>query len=325
MYKIDAHIHWYADHPDCTDMFDRVGLKLLNVCVALDADGSWREDARVYGELASRDPKRFAWCTTFDPFGFGDPDFAERVIAGLVRDFADGAAGCKVWKNIGMEIRKPTGEFLMIDDPVFDPIFGYLQKEGITVLAHIGEPRECWEPLNPDGPHHGYYRAHPEWHMYGRTDFPSYRSIIDARDRMLAKFPKLPVVGAHLGSLEYDVEEIARRLDRYPNFAVDSSARILNLVHQRSAVVRRFFESYQDRILFGTDIVHMQRASTQSPLERRTVLASREDHYRMEGAYFESTDTVHVNGREIEGLGLPEAVLKKFYSTNTVRWYGCFA
>jgi len=33
---------------------------------------------------------------------------------------------------------------------------------------------------------------------------------LQERDRLLARHPKLRVVGAHLGSLEYDVDEIAK-------------------------------------------------------------------------------------------------------------------
>ena len=56
----------------------------------------------------------------------------------------------------------------------------------------------------------------------------------------------------------------SRRLDRYPNLAVDISARLGDLAFQDSAKVRDFFLAYQDRILFGTDVVMRQRPSTMS-------------------------------------------------------------
>ncbi len=321
MQIIDAHIHYHADHPECIQLFKQLELKLFNVCVAQAPGDGWHAEARVYSELAAADTDRFAWCTSFDPFAFERHDHAERVIAQLGQDLADGAVGCKVWKNIGMEIRKPDGDFLMIDDPVFDPVFAFLQKHGVTVLAHMGEPRECWQPLNEASPHHSYYKAHPEWHMFGRTGFPSHAQIIAARDHLLAKFPKLRVVGAHLGSLEHEVAAIAQRFDRYPNFAVDTSARIRDLSFQRSATVRQFFEHHQDRILFGTDIVHRQRASRQSAADRRAALKHLNAHYQMEKAYFESDQPVNVDGHQVQALGLPDVVLDKFYSANALHWY----
>lgn len=157
--------------------------------------------------------------------------------------------------------------------------------------------------------------------MHGKPDFPSHREIIAARDRLLAKFPKLRVVGAHLGSLEYDVAEIARRLDQFSNFAVDSSARMRDLTYQDSGKVKQFFADYPDRILFGTDIVQRQPLSGMSPEERRKKIAYFESRYDMEMAYFESPQIVQIGDRQIQGLGLSGEILDKFYRENAICWY----
>ena len=328
MQKIDAHIHYRADHPDAIALFDDLNLKLLNVCVAHDASGRWRQErAVVYRHLADDNPQRFAWCTTFDPPGFDDvgfatEDYADRVIAGLAQDFAAGAVACKFWKNIGMDIRKPDGSFLMIDDPIFAPIYAYLAAEGKPALMHIAEPLACWQPLtDPDNPHYGYYSQHPEWHMFTKPDYPSHQALMNARDRMLAQHPNLRVIGAHLGSLEYDVAEIARRLDRYPNFAVDTSARLKDLAVQDSAVVRQFILDYRDRILFGTDIVQRRSVSAMDDETRERHLASIRQKYATEFAYYATTSTVTLQNRAVQGLGLPESVLRKLYYDNARAWY----
>ena len=36
----------------------------------------------------------------------------------------------------------------MIDHPQFDPVFDHLQKKGIILMGHLGEPRNCWLPLD---------------------------------------------------------------------------------------------------------------------------------------------------------------------------------
>ena len=70
--------------------------------------------------------------------------------------------------------------------------------------------------------------------MYLHPDHPRKETILAARDHLLAENPKLRVVGAHLGSMETDVDEIAKRFDRYPNFAVDTAARMEYLMLRRA-------------------------------------------------------------------------------------------
>lgn len=319
MLRIDAHVHYVGDHEACLALLGRLDLKLLNISVAHGPDDPWRGRADAFCELAQTYPDRYAWCTTFDEPDGAD-DWAARTIAGLEADLSRGATACKVWKNIGMSARKATGEFLMVDDPIFDPVYAYLARSGRTLIMHIGEPLACWQPLDEDDPHYGYYSTHPEWHMYGRTGVPSHGELIDARDHVLAKFPQLHVVGAHLGSLEYDVKEVARRLDRYPNFAVDTSARTKDLACQDRETVRGFFEAYADRVLFGTDAVIRESHRAMSRDLREAALQRMEARYLREFAYYESDREMDVAGRTVRGLGLPAEVLDRLYAGNAMRW-----
>ena len=321
MKKIDVHIHYSGDHPDCIALLDRLELKLFNVCVAHKPDDPWRKDRANFRKLADEHPDHYAWCTTYDPPYAPEPDYADRVIADLEQDLKRGAVACKMWKNIGMEIVKPSGEFLMVDDAIFDPIYAYLSRAEVPLLMHMGEPLACWQPLSEDNLHAGYYSAHPEWHMYNKPDFPFHQEIIDARDRVLAKHPSLQVIGAHLGSLEYDVAEIAKRLDRYPNFAVDTSARLHDLAWQDREAVRQFFLAYPDRVLFGTDIVQRELQSSLPEAVRGRNLERMQQRYEADFAYYEGEDMLTVRGREVRGLALPAQVLEKLYHENARRWY----
>ncbi len=65
--------------------------------------------------------------------------------------------------------------------------------------------------------------------MYLHPEFPSYEDQIKARDHMLEKHPDLKFIGAHLGSLEWSADELAKRLDKFPNMVVDMAARISHL------------------------------------------------------------------------------------------------
>jgi len=123
------------------------------------------------------------------------------------------------------------------------------------------------------------------------------------------------VVGAHLGSMETNVDEIARRFDRYPNFAVDTAARIEYLMMQPRDKVRAFLIKYQDRVLYGTDLVVMPKDDTEK------ALAEWNDTYARDWKFFATNKTVEVKGRKFQGLELPEPVLRKLYHDNAVRWF----
>ena len=320
--RIDAHIHYADDDPAFLDLLAKRELKLHNICVVHAEFDNWRSQADLYRGMADRFSHRFAWCTSFDLPDFADPSsWADRTIARLEADFTAGAVACKVWKNVGMDIRKPDGSFLMVDDRVFDPVFEYLAAADKTLLMHIAEPLACWQPLAPDTPHYGYYSRNPQWHMVNRPEYPSHGDLITARDHAVAKHPPLRMVGAHLGSLEHDVDEVAARLDQYPNFAVDISARLADLAVQPSPKVRDFFVRYADRILFGTDVVMRQRPSAMSPADRAAAIDALDQTYAMHDAYFEQTGDVTVRGFATTGLGLPASILDLFYVDNATRWY----
>jgi len=178
---------------------------------------------------------------------------------------AAGARGIKIWKNIGMILKNENGQYIMADDPLFDPIFEFLEKEKIPLLAHLGEPRNCWLPLesmtiNTD---RRYFSKNPNFHMYHHPEIPSYEQQIMARDRILERYPGLIFIGAHLGSMEWNLEEVAKRLDRFPNFYIDIAGRFAHILDQtlrnRNSVID-FFQTYHNRILYGgLDISHNNR------------------------------------------------------------------
>ncbi len=305
-------------------MLEELDLRLLNVCIPR-LDKTWRKDKAIYRGLAQKHPRRYAWIGGFDPPATDDfarpSSWVRRAVRQVRQDLAAGAVGIKVWKSIGMEVRRPDGGYPMIDDPLFEPVLGAIEEAGATLLAHIGEPRACWRPLDEESPHAAYYARHPEWHMAGRTGFPSHEELIAARDRVVERHPRLRVVGAHLGSLEYDVGEVAARLDKYPNFAVDTSSRLLDLALQDRGEVRAFFRRYRQRILFGTDIVRPRRSSRLPAAERRQVIAASRERWQAELAFFATGEMLTLRGREVRGLDLGQELADELCIANPRRWY----
>jgi predicted TIM-barrel fold metal-dependent hydrolase len=157
--------------------------------------------------------------------------------------------------------------------------------------------------------------------MYGRQDMPSHQHIIDARDRMVAGHPRLRIVGAHLASLEYDVDAIAQRLDDFPNFAVDTSARLLDMALQDTAKVRAFVEHYRHRILFGTDIVDDKPWSTLPAADVATKAPRIQARIASELTWYSKDGDMQIRDRTVPGLGLSDELYRDVVGRNAERWY----
>ena len=253
-------------------------------------------------------------CTTFDPFQLNSPNFSRDAVDGLNRDFEHAAIAVKIWKNIGMEIKNGSGQYVMLDDPAFEPIYRDIAAKGKTLIIHAADPDPAWTAkyVIAGG---AYYRENPEWDMSKNPNAPQKAAILDGRDRVLGMHPDLRVIGAHFGSMETHLDELAVRLDRYPSFAVDTSARVETLTREPRDQVRAFFLKYQDRILYGSDFPF----DTQGQ-HKGTTAASWEKQYLLEWRYFSTDDTFDYHGQQVEGLDLPLPVLEKLYHDNAVRW-----
>jgi predicted TIM-barrel fold metal-dependent hydrolase len=202
----------------------------------------------------------------------------------------------------------------MPDDPVFEPILQFITDRTRTLFAHLAEPAAAWQPLDSSSPHYDYYKNYPAWHMFLHPERPAKQVILAARDRLLAQHPRLKIVGCHLGSMEGDVDEIAQRFEAYPNFAVDTAARIADLMLQPRARVRAFLIKHQDRVLYGTDLSFMPWDRAEATIQHM------ENTYARDWKYFATAEIVRYKDRDIQGLALPRDVLRKLYQENALRW-----
>jgi predicted TIM-barrel fold metal-dependent hydrolase len=324
MRKIDVHSHIYEDLPVVNAMLQRINLRVINISNP-GTDGHLDFMHRFNAALVKRHPDIFSFASTFDLTTRNEPGYGERVAKALDETFAQGAVMVKIWKEVGIELKRPDGTFMLPDDPLLDPIYAHLASRRKPLLAHLAEPREAWLPLDPKGVHYGYYSRNPQWHLYGKPEYPSHAQLMDARDHILAKHPTLVVIGAHIGSMEYDVDEAAKRLDKYPNFHVEVSARTRDLTRQPSSKVRAFFVKYQDRILYGVDRSwrpYRTPAVTPTDADRQKFAADLEAQYRRDWDYYAGSGSIAYGEDKVEALGLPQDVLEKFYWKNAGRIIG---
>jgi predicted TIM-barrel fold metal-dependent hydrolase len=314
---IDVHVHVFKSDPAFQALLERLHLKLLNILV-MDDTLPYRKqlEPQINDALALMRASRghIAFCTTFDPYKFNDPAFTGEAIKQIDRNFAQGAVAVKIWKNIGMEIKTPDGKFLMPDDPRFEPIYKDIAKHQKTLMTHVAEPDVAWGPPDPADPSWSYYQENPQWFLYNKPGFPSKKEILQARDHILTENPDLRMVGVHLGSMEKDLDNIAAHLDRYPNFAVDTAARMEYLMIAPPEKVRAFLIKYQDRVLYGTDLDLIATADTQESLKEWQAT------YVRDWKFLATDETFVSEGRTVHGLKLPETVLHKIFHNNALHW-----
>jgi predicted TIM-barrel fold metal-dependent hydrolase len=314
--RVDTHIHIHRDAPALLAALKASGWRGLDIVVCpasgdepFDLEEKLRATLKVHRDSGGS----VAWASTFDARGFESPGFADRTITRLRRSFDDGAIGVKIWKNIGMAIKSKAGAYLLPDDPALLPVYEAIQKADRTLVAHLAEPDGAWLPLDARNPEISYYSNNPQWHMYGKPGAPVKKAILEARDRVLARLPKLRVVGCHLGSHEDDLTQLAKRLDAYPNFAVDTAARARYFAGGDRDRVREFLTRYQDRVLYATDFSLREG----DPAAAARSLQAAHDR---DWALFSGGDVMDYNGRPTRGLALPDAVLRKVFCENALRW-----
>jgi len=122
------------------------------------------------------------------------------------------------------------------------------------------------------------------------------------------------MVGVHLGSMEKDLDNIAKHFDKYPNFAIDTAARMDYLMLMPPKKVRAFLIKYQDRVLYGTDLDFLADASPAEVVE--DWLSS----YARDWNFLATGETFDFKGRQVQGLNLPQPVLKKIFHDNAIHW-----
>jgi predicted TIM-barrel fold metal-dependent hydrolase len=319
---IDTHAHVFVDSPAYYQMMKDLNLRIVDICVVgranLPPDQSAEAKFKKALTVHRGSGGRAGVCTTFDPYLFRDKNFDKNTIEQLNGDFAAGAIAVKIWKNMGMDLKLPSGKYVMPDDPVFEPIYRDIEAHNKTMVAHLAEPDSCWmsfEQMGPQSPDYNYYKNNPYWHMYGKPGAPSKAQILKARDHLLEMNPHLRVVGAHLGSMETNVDDIAKRFDRYPNFNVDTAARIAYLMKQPRAKVRAFLIKYQDRICYGTDGGIRQASGVRATLKHWKY------QYAMSWKYFATDEKFEYRGIKTQGLKLPLTVVRKIYHGNAARLF----
>jgi len=283
-----------------------------NVKTVVILTGMWGEKLqKVLDTMVKPYPGRFIVFTQMDWSKIDDPNFSQEMVAQLDDAVGRGARGLKVLKDFGLGVKDKTGKLITVDDPRMDPVWEECGRLGIPVSIHVTDPEAFFHPIDNTNERYEELTDHPDWSFYG-PPFPSKVSILEARDRVIARHPRTTFVALHLANWPENLDYVSGELEKYPNMMVEFGARQAELGRQPRRA-RDFFIKYQDRIMFGTDN------------------GMAEEMYRNHFRWLETGDEYFDywgypgQGRwKIYGMELPDPVLEKIYHLNAERLFRQF-
>ena len=224
----------------------------------------------------------------------------EDKIATLERYRNEGAMGLKLYTGHGNFYEHPLDTTLML------PVYAWCEANEFPVCWHVNLTRYA-----------------------------------DEFEAVLAQFPKLKVLLPHFGVTFYapggsGMRRLESLLDTYPNLYTDTSFGTRNIlvngmerVSREPEIFQAFYEKYQDRIVWGTDmVVTGHREKTREWIES-VIRACREMHEKEYYSFWMAAKgSPHSAGRQshpygvLRGLDLPEEILIKIYNTNIRHFLG---
>ena len=277
----------------------------LNMAVMVNLSGrSGNSIVQSEKNINDNYPKRFIVFANVDFSAVGQEGWAEKAAKQLEEDVKNGANGLKVFKNLGLSAKDINGKLIPIDDPRLDPIWDKAGELKIPVLIHTADPKPFWDPMDEKNERWLELATHDRRKRSDTNPAP-WQQLIDEQHRMFEKHPKTIFINAHFGWYANDLTRLGKLLDELPNMNIEFGAVIAELGRQPRAA-KKFFEKYQDRILFGKD--------SWAPEEYATYFRVLET----EDEYFPYHKKYHAFWA-MYGMGLPDPILKKIYYKNALR------
>jgi predicted TIM-barrel fold metal-dependent hydrolase len=248
----------------------------------------------------------------------GEPNFAQIIAEEVSHAARLGAAGVKVWKNLGLLIEDEEEQLVPVDDTRLEPLWGAAGAADLPVSIHVADPVAFFEPLDEHNERYAELSLHPDW-WFGGPKFPSFQEIMNQFERVVARHPSTTFIGVHMGCYAENLQFVGRMLDSYSNYYVDTSARIGEFGRHGAAYVRDFFIRYAERIMFGSDLA---RTTALWLPEEGFYDQSLQSFYDLHWRYFETSERALSNpfpmqgDWRVDGIDLPDEVLELLYYAN---------
>ncbi|MCF2500968.1 amidohydrolase family protein [Dyadobacter chenhuakuii] len=310
---IDVHNHQYQmptqDLKALTKEMDALNMAIMVNLSGRGWSQEWEEGtATLKGSLenvAKNEPKRIAVFTNLQFKGFGEKDWSAKAAAQLEADVKMGAKGLKIYKSLGFSgIKDDKGNRVAVSDPRLQPVWKKCGELGIPVLIHTADVPSFWDPMDRYNERWLELKTHPN-RRRGAKDPVPFDSLIAEQHHIFKSNPKTTFINAHMGWYPNNLKKLDSLMVVFPNMYVEIGAVIAELGRQPRAA-KKFFDKYQDRVLFGKD--------SWVPAEYATYFRVLET----EDEYFPYHKKYHAFWR-MYGMGLSDEVLKKLYYKNALR------
>jgi len=272
---------------------------------------SYRNLAENYGFMISP-------CVPYSPRHKGGVENDVKYVKRMLQCGCDGIKMIEGKPDIRRTV--PIPDF---DLPPWEPFWEYAEKIGLPILWHVNDPEEFWDE-----------EKIPSWaRMQGWTytqdtinNEVQYTQVLT----VLKRHPNLKIIFAHFFFMSAQLDRLSNILDEFRNVCIDLTPGIemyVNLSKNKEKTVR-FFEKYQSRILYGTDIGARGVIAHESEINRTESL-NRSDIVRTfltkEGQFTIKADGNFLIGTEdfqLDALNLRPDITQKIFCDNFLRIVG---
>ena len=309
---VDVHCHWPMEiEPEAL----LAAMDATNVQAAVNLSGGRGEDVlAMLRKFHDPHPDRLLILYTLSLENFDGQRWVTETVADFERAVRAGASGMKVWKDLGLTALDADGGRIAIDDDRLAPLWDKAAELGVPVLIHSSDPHAFFDPVDEHNERWMQLHRHPGWSFHGPL-FPNYRELLAEHDRLIAKYPKIAFVGAHMAGDAEDLATLSARMKKLPNLYVDISGRVAELGRQ-PFTARKFLLEHQDRVLFGTDRYPGRPDQPRYKIYFR-FLETADEYFKYYDHPFPPT-----GDWRIYGVDLPDEVLEKVYNKNAAIVFG---
>ena len=304
MKKMDFHVHISNDQTDVQKSI--VNFKALSernhlsgICIqsaVMSSNGLHPDCNEKALEIIKADKNWYAFASLHH-----DRDFVEQT-----KEYMD-----KGFRGIKMLEGKPTvyrNYGYGFDHPRYEAFFDYAEKNVIPLDIHNNDPLIHWDrnKISERALRKGWY--------YDST-FPPQKHFFDVLENILDRHPGLHAALAHFGFYSDNIKKAEILMEKCPNLFMDMTPAMIiyGQLSETPAEAKAFLLKYQDRILYGTDVSNCIEGEVREMNDTKT---------RLMHAFYEGNSECEIGGFKIQGLDLPEDVLKKLYWDNAISFMG---
>jgi predicted TIM-barrel fold metal-dependent hydrolase len=296
---IDMHAHQReaktdAEVQEWVKRMDRFGIE-KTIVLTMQTGAAFDSICKLYAPYGERFE---IWCG-FDYTGYNEPGWSDKAVKELERCVKAGARGVGELgdKGLGEVFSDPVPAYGMhIDDPRMRPLFRRCGELKLPVNVHVAEPMWMYQPM--DSTNDGLMNAY-DWKLDpAKPGFIGHGALIQTLENVVRDNPGTTFIACHLANCEYDLGILGRLLSKYKNLYADFAARYAEIA-PIPRYASAFFEKYQDRLVYGTDM----HATDEMYEFTFRVLETQDEHFY----------AIDLTGYHwpLHGFALKDAVLKK--------------